>query len=86
MKKYVKPDLYFESFQLSQHIAACGYDQYPAGHEKHALTAETCAFEGDIALGNIAGSYFTDDVTNCVFKSDIFCYSNGADQLKIFNS
>lgn len=23
MKTYVKPELYFESFELSQHIAAC---------------------------------------------------------------
>lgn len=24
MKKYVKPELFYESFELSQHIAACG--------------------------------------------------------------
>lgn len=26
MKKYVKPELIFESFELSQQIAACQYD------------------------------------------------------------
>ncbi len=26
MKKYVKPELYYENFELSQHIAACGID------------------------------------------------------------
>lgn len=26
MKKYVKPELFFESFELSQSIAACGID------------------------------------------------------------
>lgn len=26
MKKYVKPELFYESFALSQNIAACGWD------------------------------------------------------------
>ena len=26
MKKYVKPDLFFEKFELSRQIAACHYD------------------------------------------------------------
>lgn len=26
MKKYVKPVLYFESFELSQNISTCGFD------------------------------------------------------------
>ena len=26
MKKYVKPELFFESFELSQQIAACQFD------------------------------------------------------------
>ena len=26
MKQYVKPDLYYENFELSQHIATCGID------------------------------------------------------------
>ena len=88
MKKYVKPDLYFESFQLTQHIAACGYDQYPAGDDKNASQPEICAFQGDVSLGNMDGVYFTGDNNKCVIKSDIYCYTNGTDteQIKIFNS
>ena len=26
MKPYIKPELYYENFELSQHIAACAYD------------------------------------------------------------
>ena len=26
MKNYVKPELFFESYELSQNIAACGWD------------------------------------------------------------
>ena len=25
MKKYVKPEIYYENFELSQHIADCGW-------------------------------------------------------------
>lgn len=31
MKKYVKPELYYEHFELTQHIAACGWDVQPDG-------------------------------------------------------
>lgn len=89
MKKYVKPELYFESFQLSQHIAACGYDQLPKNDAFHQSKPEECAFAGDVELGNIAGNYFMDPDNGCVIINlDRYCYTNGTDnpQIRIFNS
>lgn len=39
MKKYVKPELFFESFELSQSIAACGIDVNSADEHACAPTA-----------------------------------------------
>ena len=40
MKKYVKPELIYESFELSQQIAACDYDMDPA----HPSQDRNCVF------------------------------------------
>lgn len=83
MKKYVKPDLYFESFQLTQHIAACGYD-FNSTHS----TPEVCSFDGDVNMGNIEGRYFLQGTDGCVMQVERYCYTNGTDneQIKIYNS
>lgn len=83
MKKYVKPDLYFESFQLTQHIAACGYD-----YMNTSTTVEVCSFAGDENMGNMEGTYFLESTELCVIKTDRYCYTNGTDneQIRIYNS
>ena len=35
MKPYVKPELYFESFELAQHIAACAWDMKNQNNENN---------------------------------------------------
>ncbi len=76
MKKYVKPDLYFESFQLDQHIAACGYDMV------NNTDTATCYSEGDthgvypdyspikLFATGIAG-------TVCEHEPELYCYVTG---------
>ena len=83
MKKYVKPDLYFESFQLTQHIAACGYDYMGTLEE-----AKNCTFVGDEDMGNVPGIYFLDSKYGCETVVDRYCYTNGTDneQIRIYNS
>ena len=86
MKKYVKPELFFESYELSQHVAACGYDM------SNSKTVEECTATSDptvgnnVDLGNVA--LFIESNTLCVVQTEIYCYTNGADneQFKIFNS
>ena len=46
MKKYVKPELFFESYELSQNIAACGWDM------KNQNQPGDCKAEGDPSWGN----------------------------------
>lgn len=80
MKKYVKPELFFENYELSQHIAVCDFDLV----EGTLQDAEhTCRFKGDdaSAYGQIL---FTNNSNDCSIQS--YCYSIGADGWSIFNS
>lgn len=86
MKKYVKPDLYFESFQLSQNIASCGWDMNQAD-------IYNCETSGDNQMGK--GGYdnyspvplFANTNSECYAELEVFCYSNGtSDEIRLFAS
>ena len=42
MKKYVKPELFYEQFELSTHVAACTYD-----HKGTLVDTHTCTYVSD---------------------------------------
>lgn len=65
MKTYVKPEIYFESFELSQHIAACGW-------YLNSNDASSCTAEQDGA-GYIR---FNDANQSCEGDFD-YCYTGG---------
>lgn len=72
MKKYVKPDLYFESFQLNQHIAACAYDLVNNNDIDH------CFSEGDLhgVYPNLSGvtTFFAGENARCETAPEHYCY------------
>lgn len=85
MKKYVKPEIFFESYELSQHIAACGYDM------TNSKSVVECSATSDPTVGNVdLGDLhvFVDGNDLCTVQTEIYCYTNGAggDQFKVFNS
>ena len=85
MKTYVKPELFYESFELSQHIAACAWDV------KNAATAEVC---GAVSDGEWEGmpsglTLFNSGNSNCnvnIENFEEYCYTNGESGNNIFNS
>lgn len=82
MKKYVKPELYYENFELSHSIANC------TAALNHTET--DCRLDPDEAPHldlNEGESVFTSD--NCTFTTDImesYCYWSGTDLNNIFTS
>lgn len=81
MKPYVKPELFYESFELSQHIAVCGIDVNSA--------VDTCAQILDEEFWpGLGGSRVFD--TNCDVDTeviDVYCYTAGTNEAgKLFNS
>ena len=83
MKKYVKPELFYENFELTQQVATCDYD-----HLDNATDPSNCGFTGDWT--DINGNQMTITIFNnskCSFYAEEYCYHNGTGaKFSIFNS
>lgn len=80
MKKYVKPELYFESFELSQQIAACDF------LSNNTATDENCIFTGDHDFWGANTKLFISP-TPCDVQPEVYCYHNDvASGIILFNS
>lgn len=80
MKNYVKPELFFESYELSQNIAACGWDMVKDDDGN-------TRFLGDPEWGNPQILVFNKS-HDCETILESYCYENSADNIgmKIFQS
>lgn len=79
MKKYEKPRVHIERFELSQHIAACAWDM------SNSKTVEECSAMSDPGFGLDPGiQAFMDHCSNGPLEG--YCYTNGNDGFNIFNS
>lgn len=80
MKQYVKPTLYVESFELSQHIAGCSL-------RLESGDPTTC-----VATGEIRGTYyetiFLEKTNVCTGGVEVesYCYTNGTFSITTVNS
>lgn len=75
-KTYVKPEVYFENFELSANIATgCGR---PLGHTK-----DTCR---DIFGGNAEFAFGSGCGFNVEDPQNGYCYHNPLDETKLFTS
>ena len=77
MKEYVKPELYYESFELSQHISGC-YLKLESGDINNC----TSVLEG-------VGVLFVQSEQGCavqVTDPDSYCYTNGEGSYNTFQS
>lgn len=80
MKTYVKPELFFESFELSQHIAGCSL--------KLTQDVGACNASGSIGdeyLDGKRGSWFISRPT-CTAEVEAYCYTNGSMNIATINS
>ncbi|MGM9643435.1 MAG: hypothetical protein ACI3XI_09525 [Eubacteriales bacterium] len=79
MKKYVKPELFYESFELSQQIAACDYDS-----NNTFDNVESCSFTGYNNDFHMEMNIFRSD---CEVVAESYCYHNSiSGYYGIFNS
>lgn len=83
-KPYVKPQLYYENFELSQHIAACGWDM------SNSADKYNCTAVGDEEhFNNPPVSLFTETPRCQVVPGDVgesYCYEPSKGAFGIFNS
>ena len=79
MKKYVKPELFYESFELSQHIAGCNLtiNTADAFGEKAATDILSCTASGYVE-GIHSTSWFMEANGSCSPVMEVYCYTNGS--------
>lgn len=73
MKPYVKPELYYESFELAQHIAGCSLQIVKS------TDLLTCVASGTISSGpweTVSQSWFLEQNENCKDWAEGYCYTN----------
>ena len=83
MKKYVKPELFFESFELSQSIAACGIDvNYNNEHECYP------ELDGKFWPGLDGTQVFAADrCASDIGNFEVYCHTVGISEAgRLFNS
>lgn len=80
MKKYVKPELFYESFELTQQIAACDYDS------NNTSTDEGCSFTGvNKDFGVEMKIFLSQGICDVIAES--YCYHNSTSGMfGVFNS
>lgn len=81
MKTYVKPDLYYENFELSTHVASCALDM------PHSKNVNECYVTGeDIGMPE-EYHFFSAGPEVCTYgEYEEYCYTNGSEGYNIFNS
>lgn len=75
MKKYVKPELFYERYELSQHIADCAWEF------KTQSEAESCKAVSDPDFyGGLTVTVFTADACQLTpDQCEMYCYQNSQD-------
>ncbi len=77
-KKYEKPQVYIERFELAEHIAGCSLTL-------NAADVTSCAASGEI-LGAFYDAWFLESNTHCGLEFDGYCYTNGSMNVATINS
>lgn len=82
MKAYVKPELFYERFELSKHIADCAIEF------KTNTTVENCYAIADpkFGLGLGPAKYFMNTDNVCEATLEQYCYTNGTIGFNTFKS
>lgn len=83
MKAYVKPELFYERYELSKHIADCAW-------ELKSGDQNSCHATWDENWGGTMSTLFT-TTASCEWTTDNgvyndYCYTNGAAGVNVFKS
>lgn len=80
-KTYVKPEMFYENFELSRHIATCAWDM------SNFNTKEACSAVADGSLGFPEGWTIFQTSGLCAdTSSEAYCWTNGSSSMNVFNS
>ena len=81
MKKYVKPELFYEQFELSRHIADCALE-----YKSEFQSAESCVAYTDPDFWGTEYPVFIAENAKCLEKYEGYCYTSGSNGMNTFTS
>lgn len=84
MKKYVKPELFFEDFELSHNIASCNLN--PDFDKPKQGNPDDCTFDAGLVFFNKANLSCEEKVDLDPASISDFCYQTNVDGFNVFNS
>lgn len=80
MKNYVKPELFYERYEVSQHIADCAWEW------KSNTDVNNCYANPDEKLAGMVPIFLNKDL-GCAFDNpqeyDHYCFQNSGDGIKL---
>lgn len=83
MKKYIKPELFYERYELSQHIADCQWEMNQANENVCKALPDQDPFFASLE----DGSLFTETAACEIQDWENYCYQTGAEgAIKVFVS
>lgn len=84
MKKYIKPELFYERYELSQHIANCQWELDHASRDTCIARGENgSGYENNVLFMTYLACEWTAD--NGMYEQ--YCYHAGAEgQMNVFQS
>lgn len=87
MKKYVKPELFYEHYELSQHIADCAWEWTTLMNEDTCVAVPDPA-KNPISFEGFEYKLFTSDIICTLLKSQWsdYCYQSGDEFSNLFRS
>lgn len=83
MKKYIKPELFYERYELSQHIADCQWEMNLANDKVCQALPDQDPFFAPLEWGSL----FTETAECTIQDWENYCYQTGsAGDIKVFIS
>lgn len=76
-KKYEKPQIYIEKFELAQHIAGCDF-------KLNSMDVNNCTAPNEFNAENLL--FIVNANQNCKAEAEGYCYFNASDGLVTFTS
>lgn len=81
-KKYEKPQVYMEKFELAEHIAGCKLTL----QQDDVNICEAIGTIGSVTLLTTDNAWFLESTQACEIKVEDYCYTNSTSTIATINS
>ena len=81
-KKYEKPQVYMEKFELAEHIAGCKLTL----QQDDVNICEAIGTIGSVTLPTTDHAWFLESTQACEIKVEDYCYTNSTSTIATINS